>query len=225
MRRHQAHRLRPRGGGDVSDDGSRMEGHARGRCSTMSMTMSTRVEQQLPAPAQPGPVADGADLNQPTDPLFGSRRARRRLGVDRGGRDRRHRVRRRMVAVAARAVEPPRVPVPPTPRSPSTTATPRSARARSSGCRSSSSRTIAFLWFVGVIRGRLGDREPRSVRHRVLRGEHPARRPRVRRHGTARGPAVLLAVSDRTPDPTPSRSRVPVQWWCCRCSHPASPRS
>ncbi|MBK9178722.1 MAG: hypothetical protein IPM45_03960 [Acidimicrobiales bacterium] len=61
--------------------------------------------------------------------------------------------------------------------------------------------TIAFLWFVGVVRGRLGDREPRlfgtvffgsSV---LLAGLLFA--------GTAllAAPSVLLAVGDRSPDP------------------------
>ena len=61
--------------------------------------------------------------------------------------------------------------------------------------------TIAFLWFVGVIRGRLGDREPRLF-GTVFFGASILLAALVF-VGTAllAAPAVLLAVSDRTPDP------------------------
>ncbi len=61
--------------------------------------------------------------------------------------------------------------------------------------------TIAFLWFVGVIRGRLGDREPRLF-GTVFFGASILLAGLVF-VGTAllSAPAVLLAVSDRTPDP------------------------
>jgi len=61
--------------------------------------------------------------------------------------------------------------------------------------------TIAFLWFVGVVRGRLGDSEPRlfgtvflgsSVLLAVLLFTGAA---------LLSAPAVLLAVGERTPDP------------------------
>jgi len=61
--------------------------------------------------------------------------------------------------------------------------------------------TIAFLWFVGVIRGRLGDREP-LLFGTVFFGASILLAALVF-VGTAllSAPAVLLAVSDRTPDP------------------------
>lgn len=61
--------------------------------------------------------------------------------------------------------------------------------------------TIAFLWFVGVVRGRLGDSEPRlfgtvffgsSILLAVLLFTGAA---------LLSAPAVLLAVGERTPDP------------------------
>ena len=61
--------------------------------------------------------------------------------------------------------------------------------------------TIAFLWFIGVIRGRLGDREPRLF-GTVFFGSSILLAALVFL-GTAflSAPAVLLAVGERTPDP------------------------
>jgi hypothetical protein len=61
--------------------------------------------------------------------------------------------------------------------------------------------TIAFLWFIGVIRGRLGDREPRLF-GTVFFGSSILLAALVFL-GSAflSAPAVLLAVGERTPDP------------------------
>ena len=61
--------------------------------------------------------------------------------------------------------------------------------------------TIAFLWFVGVVRGRLGDREPRLF-GTVFFGSSLLLAAMLF-VGTAMlsAPAVLLTVGDRTPDP------------------------
>ena len=61
--------------------------------------------------------------------------------------------------------------------------------------------TIAFLWFVGVVRGRLGDREPRLF-GTVFFGSSVLLAAMLF-VGTAllAAPAVLIAASDRTPDP------------------------
>jgi hypothetical protein len=61
--------------------------------------------------------------------------------------------------------------------------------------------TIAFLWFVGVVRGRIGDREPRLF-GTVFFGSSILLAMLVF-VGAAllSAPAVLLAVGDRTPDP------------------------
>jgi hypothetical protein len=61
--------------------------------------------------------------------------------------------------------------------------------------------TIAFLWFVGVVRGRLGENEPRLF-GTVFFGSSILLAALVFA-GTAllAAPAVLLATSDRVPDP------------------------
>ena len=61
--------------------------------------------------------------------------------------------------------------------------------------------TIAFLWFVGVVRGRLGDREPRLF-GTVFFGSSLLLAAMLF-VGTAllSAPAVLLAIGERTPDP------------------------
>jgi hypothetical protein len=61
--------------------------------------------------------------------------------------------------------------------------------------------TIAFLWFVGVVRGRLGDREPRLF-GTVFFGSSILLAALVF-VGAAllSAPAVLLAAGDRAPDP------------------------
>jgi hypothetical protein len=61
--------------------------------------------------------------------------------------------------------------------------------------------TIAFLWFVGVVRGRLGDREPRLF-GTVFFGSSVLLSAMLF-VGTAllSAPAVLLAIGGRTPDP------------------------
>jgi hypothetical protein len=61
--------------------------------------------------------------------------------------------------------------------------------------------TIAFLWFVGVVRGRLGDREPRLF-GTVFFGSSMLLAALVF-VGAAllAAPAVLVAVGDRPPDP------------------------
>jgi hypothetical protein len=61
--------------------------------------------------------------------------------------------------------------------------------------------TIAFLWFVGVVRGRLGDREPRLF-GTVFFGSSVLLAALVF-VGVAllAAPAVLVAVGDRMPDP------------------------
>lgn len=60
--------------------------------------------------------------------------------------------------------------------------------------------TIAFLWFVGVVRGRLGDREPRLF-GTVFFGSSILLASMLF-VGTAllSAPAVLLAIGERTPD-------------------------
>jgi len=61
--------------------------------------------------------------------------------------------------------------------------------------------TIAFLWFVGVVRGRLGDREPRLF-GTVFFGSSLLLAAMLF-VGTAllSAPAVLVAIGERTPDP------------------------
>jgi hypothetical protein len=61
--------------------------------------------------------------------------------------------------------------------------------------------TIAFLWFIGVVRGRLGDREPRLF-GTVFLGSGVLLAALLFMGGAfLAAPAVLLAVGDRVPDP------------------------
>jgi hypothetical protein len=61
--------------------------------------------------------------------------------------------------------------------------------------------TIAFLWFIGVVRGRLGDREPRLF-GTVFFGSSILLAALVfLSSALLSAPAVLLAVGERTPDP------------------------
>jgi hypothetical protein len=61
--------------------------------------------------------------------------------------------------------------------------------------------TIAFLWFVGVVRGRLGDREPRLFGTVFLGSSILLAALLFVGAALLAAPAVLLAVGDRTPDP------------------------
>lgn len=61
--------------------------------------------------------------------------------------------------------------------------------------------TIAFLWFVGVVRGRLGDREPRLFGTVFLGSSLLLAGLLFVGAAFLAAPAVLVAVGDRTPDP------------------------
>jgi hypothetical protein len=61
--------------------------------------------------------------------------------------------------------------------------------------------TIAFLWFVGVVRGRLGDREPRLFGTVFLGSSVLLAALLFVGAAFLAAPSVLLAVGDRTPDP------------------------
>jgi hypothetical protein len=61
--------------------------------------------------------------------------------------------------------------------------------------------TVAFLWFVGVVRGRLGDREPRLFGTVFLGSSVLLAGLLFAGAALLAAPAVLLAVGDRTPDP------------------------
>jgi hypothetical protein len=61
--------------------------------------------------------------------------------------------------------------------------------------------TIAFLWFVGVVRGRLGDREPRLFGTVFLGSSVLLAALLFVAAAFLAAPSVLLAVGDRTPDP------------------------
>jgi hypothetical protein len=61
--------------------------------------------------------------------------------------------------------------------------------------------TIAFLWFVGVVRGRLGDREPRLFGTVFLGSSVLLAALLFVGAALLAAPAVLLSVGDRTPDP------------------------
>ncbi|MEY4230952.1 MAG: hypothetical protein RLZZ362_1801 [Actinomycetota bacterium] len=61
--------------------------------------------------------------------------------------------------------------------------------------------TIAFLWFVGVVRGRLGDSEPRLFGTVFLGSSILLAVLLFTGAALLAAPAVLLAVGERTPDP------------------------
>lgn len=61
--------------------------------------------------------------------------------------------------------------------------------------------TIAFLWFVGVVRGRLGDREPRLFGTVFLGSSILLAGLIFAGSGLLSAPAVLVSVGDRVPDP------------------------
>jgi hypothetical protein len=61
--------------------------------------------------------------------------------------------------------------------------------------------TIAFLWFVGVVRGRLGDREPRLFGTVFLGSSILLAGLVFAGAGFLAAPAVLVSVGDRVPDP------------------------
>jgi hypothetical protein len=61
--------------------------------------------------------------------------------------------------------------------------------------------TIAFLWFVGVVRGRLGDREPRLFGTVFLGSSILLASLVFAGAGFLAAPAVLVSVGDRVPDP------------------------
>ena len=61
--------------------------------------------------------------------------------------------------------------------------------------------TIAFLWFVGVVRGRLGDREPRLFGTVFLGSSVLLAALLFVAAALLAAPSVLLAVGDRMPDP------------------------
>jgi hypothetical protein len=61
--------------------------------------------------------------------------------------------------------------------------------------------TIAFLWFVGVVRGRLGDREPRLFGTVFLGSSVLLAGLVFTGAALLAAPAVLVAVGDRAPDP------------------------
>lgn len=61
--------------------------------------------------------------------------------------------------------------------------------------------TIAFLWFIGVVRSRLGDREPRLFGTVFLGSGVLLAGLVFTGAALLAAPAVLLAVGDRTPDP------------------------
>jgi len=61
--------------------------------------------------------------------------------------------------------------------------------------------TIAFLWFVGVVRGRLGDREPRLFGTVFLGSSVLLAALLFAGTALLAAPSILLAVGDRAPDP------------------------
>jgi hypothetical protein len=61
--------------------------------------------------------------------------------------------------------------------------------------------TVAFLWFVGVVRGRLGDREPRLFGTVYLGSSVLLAALLFVGAALLAAPSVLLAVGHRTPDP------------------------
>ncbi len=61
--------------------------------------------------------------------------------------------------------------------------------------------TVAFLWFVGVVRGRLGDREPRLFGTVFLGSSVLLAALLFVGAALLAAPSVLLAVGNRTPDP------------------------
>jgi hypothetical protein len=61
--------------------------------------------------------------------------------------------------------------------------------------------TIAFLWFVGVVRGRLGDREPRLFGTVFLGSSILLAALVFAGAGFLAAPAVLVSAGDRVPDP------------------------
>lgn len=61
--------------------------------------------------------------------------------------------------------------------------------------------TVAFLWFVGVVRGRLGDREPRLFGTVFLGSSVLLAALLFVGAAFLAAPSVLLAVGGRTPDP------------------------
>jgi uncharacterized membrane protein YkvI len=61
--------------------------------------------------------------------------------------------------------------------------------------------TIAFLWFVGVVRGRLGDREPRLFGTVFFGSSILLAALLFVGAALLAAPSVLVAVGDRTPDP------------------------
>lgn len=61
--------------------------------------------------------------------------------------------------------------------------------------------TVAFLWFVGVVRGRLGDCEPRLFGTVFLGSSVLLAALLFAGAALLAAPSVLLAVGERTPDP------------------------
>ena len=61
--------------------------------------------------------------------------------------------------------------------------------------------TIAFLWFVGVVRGRIGEREPRLFGTVYLGSSILLAALLFIGAALLAAPSVLLVVGDRTPDP------------------------
>ena len=61
--------------------------------------------------------------------------------------------------------------------------------------------TIAFLWFIGVVRGRIGDREPRLFGTVFLGSSILLAALTFVGSAFLAAPAILLAVGDRAPDP------------------------
>jgi hypothetical protein len=86
--------------------------------------------------------------------------------------------------------------------------------------------TIAYLWFVGVIRGRLGDREPRLFGTVFLGASILLAALMFVGTALLAAPAVLVAIGERDTRPRRRLARhAPARRWCSRCSHPASPPS
>lgn len=84
--------------------------------------------------------------------------------------------------------------------------------------------TIAFLWFVGVVRGRLGDREPKLFGTVFFGASILLAGLLFVGASFLVAPAVLVSVGARAPDPERWRSPAPRPPWCCRCSPPGWPR-
>lgn len=61
--------------------------------------------------------------------------------------------------------------------------------------------TVAFLWFVGVVRGRLGDREPRLFGTVFLGSSILLASLVFAGSALLAAPAVLVSAGDRVPDP------------------------